>query len=234
MSKATLLIATRNRGIQLSHALNSIRAQNYENVDIIVIDDASTDNTPEILRQHKDILDVSRIERKGGYRRNPGFVLNAGHTLARTNIVIEQGGEVCHLTDCVAPLISACRPGIVALATVYNGTAEEMRLLEKDIKEGRYEFTKDAIPETIRTSGNRWVVPRVGPHQIQLYCGQERPAPFLFLGAIHREDFEAIQGYDEKRANGNDEDLANRLLWKGVRFCFVGKAVAFHLKHGKS
>jgi GT2 family glycosyltransferase len=70
--------------------------------------------------------------------------------------------------------------------------------------------------------------------RMELYCGRLRPVPFLFLGAIHRRDWEALGGYDENLPARNDEDFANRLKARGVRFHFVAKAVAVHLKHGKS
>lgn len=234
MKHASIMMATRNRSLQLAMALESIKAQNYQDIDIVVIDDASSDDTTKVLRNHGNGLRVVRVERPGGYRQNPSAVLNVGHLLTKTDIVIEQGGEVCHLTDCVTPLLKICRPGVVALARVHNGNPSEMQALKTDIQKGIYDFPADFTPETVKTNGNSWRVPHVGPHRIQLYCGNERPAPFLFLGAIHREDFRAIGGYDEHRLNRNDEDLANRLLAKGVRFCFVGNAVAFHLKHGKS
>lgn len=234
MNKASIVIATRNRAPQLRFALESIRLKNYRDVEVVVVDDASTEETAEVLREYGKLVCTHRIERPGGYRRNPSSVFNVGHLLAKTDIVIEQGGEVCHLTDGVNPLLEVCRPGIVALARVYHGTVAEMKLLEKDIGDGKYIFPENVEPKAVRTTGEHWAVPRIGSHQIYLYTGKERPAPFLFLGAIHQNDFNAIGGYDENRSNKNDEDLANRLLAKGVKFCFVGKAVAFHLKHGKT
>lgn len=234
MKKATIVIATRNRTPQLKLGLESIRTQNYRDVDVVIIDDGSTDGTEVLAKMNLDPIRVVRIEREGSYRRNPGYVLNMGHHLAGTDMVIEQGGEVCHLTDCVTPLLEVCRPGMVALARVHHGEPEQMEKVIQDIKNGDYEFPDNFEPETYKTCGDDWPVPRIGKSQTFLYCGKERPVPFLFLGAIHREDFDAVGGYDEARLSGNDEDLANRLIAKGVRFCFVGKAVAFHLKHGKS
>jgi len=234
MNKASIVIATRNRAPQLRLALESIRLKNYRDVEVVVIDDASTEETASVLRDYGKLVHVERIERPGGYRRNPSSVLNVGHLLAKTDIVIEQGGEICHLTDCVTPLYETCRPGVVALARVYHGTVAEMELLEKDIEDGKYVFPENVKLEIVRTLGKHWPVPRIGSHQIYLYTGKERPAPFLFLGAIHQKDFSAIGGYDENITTNNDGDLANRLSVKGMKFCFVGNAVAFHLKHGKS
>jgi len=230
---ATILITTRNRPDQLRLALESIRAKDYRNVDVLVVDDASTEETAAMLRDFAKLARVRRIERAGGYRRNPGPVINVGHLLSETDIVLEQCGEMCHLTDCVSPLIDACRPGVVALARVHHGSLAQMRAVEKDMRLDRYEFPPNFEPETIVTDGGKQPGVKVGSSQTLLYCGRERPVPFLFLGAIHQTDFKMVGGYDEKRPDRADEDLADRLLARGTRFIFVGKAVAFHLQHVK-
>ena len=234
MKRVSIMMATRNRSTQLAVALESIKTQNYQDVEIVVIDDASSDDTTKVLRSHGNGLRSIRIDRLGGYRPNPSAVLNVGHLVAKSDIVIEQGAEVCHLTDCVTPLLEVCRPGIVALARVHNGSIEEMKSVRQDIITGHYSFPDDFKPDRCETVGTKLKGPIVGKSRTLLYCGRERPAPFLFLGAIHREDFAAVGRYNETIVRGNDEDLANRLQARGVRFCFVGRAVAFHLKHGKS
>jgi glycosyltransferase involved in cell wall biosynthesis len=230
--RATLLIAARNRAKQFSVALPTIRQQAYEDVDILVVDDGSTDDTQNIIQDNLDMLRVHRIERRGGYRRNPGGVWNVGHGMATSEIAIEQGAEVCHLSDCVSPLVSICRPGVVALARVFHGhDADYARALDL-APTGALALNDDYEPSRVFTCGDRWLVPDV--RGIPVYCGRERAVPFLFLGAIHQEDFRDIGGYDESIPGRNDEDLANRLLKRGVRFVFSGRAVAFHLAHGKS
>lgn len=234
MKRASIMMATRNRSAQLAVALESIKVKNYQNVEIIVVDDASSDDTATVLRDYGDGLRSVRIDRPGGYRPNPSAVLNVGHLVAKSDIVIEQGAEVCHLTDCVTPLLKVCQPGIVALARVHNGSIEEMEAVQKDIITGHYDFPDDFKPDRCETVGTKLKGPIVGRSRTVLYCGRERPAPFLFLGAIHQDDFAVVGRYNETIARGNDEDLANRLQARGVRFCFVGRAIGFHLKHGKS
>ena len=51
----SILIPTYNNGKYISQAIESVYAQNYDNMEIIVVDDGSADNTKEIVEQYKDI-----------------------------------------------------------------------------------------------------------------------------------------------------------------------------------
>ncbi len=51
----SVMMPTYNNAKYISQAIESIYAQNYSNMEIIVVDDGSTDNTKEILKQYKDI-----------------------------------------------------------------------------------------------------------------------------------------------------------------------------------
>lgn len=169
-----------------------------------------------------------------GYKLNPSHTWNVGHSLCTSDVIIEQGGEVCHLNDCVTPLSRECVPGIVALARVYAGTPSDMQKIKNMIEDGTYQYPQDILAGDSVTEAGTWNAARVGRDKIDLYCGKERQVPFLFLGAIHRLDFERVGGYNESLRDRNDTDLANRLQAAGVKFKFLGNAVAFHLAHKKS
>jgi hypothetical protein len=230
--KATILIATRNRVGLLRHGLESILAMNYRDADVLVVDDGSEDETQAHCTElaDKGLIRYHRMERDGleGYRANPGAVWNVAHSLCESDIVIEQGGEVMHVTDCVTPLIAACEPGLSVLARTFNGELTDL----PRIKEMPQVPDVEPDPTTIQTFAGRWPVPRVGG--VELFCGQERQVPFMFCGALHRLDFEAAGGYSKDAPDGNDTTLARKLLANGIRYRWVGSAVALHLRHGKS
>ena len=52
----SVIIPTYNGAERISKTLNSIIEQDYENIEIIVVDDVSTDNTAEVV---KNILEKS-------------------------------------------------------------------------------------------------------------------------------------------------------------------------------
>jgi len=229
---ASLLITTRNRARQLDLSLQSITEKNYPDLEGIVWDDSSMDDTAAVVANYPGTT-YRKHEHSGAYVRNPGGIINAGHKACACPIIIEQCAEVFHITDCITPLLKLCRPGLVVLARVYNGSPTHLKLLRDEINAGRYIFPDDYYPEIIITRGDQLPVPRVGRNLIQLYCGIERPAPFLWLGAIHRDDFNSIGGYNEALQTNGDGDMAARLWAAGIRFCFSGHAVAFHQEHDK-
>ncbi|MFD2095969.1 glycosyltransferase [Corallincola platygyrae] len=52
MPKVSVIIPTYNREGFIQEALDSVLAQDYPNIEIIVVDDGSTDNTAELLRPY--------------------------------------------------------------------------------------------------------------------------------------------------------------------------------------
>jgi len=54
MPETTVLIPVYNCGVYLKEALDSILAQSYKKFELLSIDDASTDNTLQIIRSYKD------------------------------------------------------------------------------------------------------------------------------------------------------------------------------------
>lgn len=69
--RVTVAITTHNRHELLQRALKSAQAQTYRNLEILVSDDASTDNTPEFMSGIHDIrVRYTRIEQPAGIAGN--------------------------------------------------------------------------------------------------------------------------------------------------------------------
>jgi glycosyltransferase involved in cell wall biosynthesis len=83
----SIVMATYNGERYLQEQLDSLARQTYQNIEVIAIDDCSTDGTLDILNRfkaaHKNVT-VVRNERNIGYQKNfeKGFLLAAGDYIA--------------------------------------------------------------------------------------------------------------------------------------------------------
>ena len=83
MDRISVIIPTYNNALWLERSLDSLVGQTYSNIEIIVVNDGSSDNTHEVL--------TSYVE------RNPGIKVihkeNGGVTSARLRGITEATGE---------------------------------------------------------------------------------------------------------------------------------------------
>jgi len=73
----SIIVATHNRSTMITAAIDSLLTQTYGNLEIIIVDDASTDNTPEVvstllMKDHR--INTFRSEKNIG----PGAARNLG------------------------------------------------------------------------------------------------------------------------------------------------------------
>ena len=86
------IIPSFNRAALLVRAFTSVAAQDYRPLEAVVVDDGSTDKTPELIAEQQRLLAHSGVELI--YHRQP----NAGPAAARnTGVALSHGGQLCFL-----------------------------------------------------------------------------------------------------------------------------------------
>jgi len=84
MCRVSVLMSVYNGERFLRKAIESILAQQFRDFEFIVVDDGSTDSTPEILRSYGELLHVHTQEHQGiGRALNTGLALAHGPYIAR-------------------------------------------------------------------------------------------------------------------------------------------------------
>ncbi|MEJ5961330.1 glycosyltransferase family 2 protein [Pedobacter immunditicola] len=89
MSKVSIIIPTFNRALSICDTLNSVISQTYKNVEIIVIDDGSIDNTEAVLKLF--IHDYQLEEKLFYYKQKnggPGKARNLGLKYATGEYIV--------------------------------------------------------------------------------------------------------------------------------------------------
>tara|TARA_R110002012_G_scaffold295203_1_gene491644 strand:- start:67 stop:813 length:747 start_codon:yes stop_codon:yes gene_type:complete len=81
--KISVITATWNSENTILDTIKSLRGQSYSNIEYIVIDGGSTDNTMKIIEQNKDIVDYAISERDAGIydALNKGIAASSGDVL---------------------------------------------------------------------------------------------------------------------------------------------------------
>ncbi|MBC8009532.1 MAG: glycosyltransferase family 2 protein, partial [Burkholderiales bacterium] len=113
----SVVIPAFNAAPWLPVALDSISAQSYPNLEIIVIDDGSTDETPRLLRRHAACDSRLRVIS----RPNTGIVgaLNDGLAAARGHFIARMDADDAAAPDRLALQLErfVADPGLVALGS---------------------------------------------------------------------------------------------------------------------
>jgi hypothetical protein len=80
----SIVMPTRDRGVRVPNAIESVLAQTYERWELVIVDDASTDETPEVLAKFDDprVRVVSGDGRGVGRARNLGLSVVGGDVVA--------------------------------------------------------------------------------------------------------------------------------------------------------
>lgn len=79
----SVIIPSYNAADYLGEAIDSVIAQNYDNLELIVVDDGSTDETREVVSRYSDKLQYIFQENGGiGAARNTGVKASSGGLLA--------------------------------------------------------------------------------------------------------------------------------------------------------
>ena len=81
--EVSVIIPTYNRAWVLKEAIDSVLAQDFKDFELIVVDDGSTDNTPQILDSyHQDLVVVRQPNRGVSAARNRGIAAAGGGLIA--------------------------------------------------------------------------------------------------------------------------------------------------------
>ena len=103
----SIVITNYNYGRFIRAAVDSALAQTYPNVEVIVVDDGSTDQSREVLQSYGSRI-ASVLKRNGGQ----GSAFNAGFAASRGEVVIFLDADDGLGPSAAAQVVAAWRPGI--------------------------------------------------------------------------------------------------------------------------
>jgi GT2 family glycosyltransferase len=128
--KVSVIVPAHNAGTTLSRCLEACCAQTYPDVEVIVVDDGSTDDTPRIAREHA--VHYMRQEK----RRGPAAARNRGAAAATGEIVAFTDADCIPEPAWIEKLTSGLGEGVVATGGTYtmaNARGFLPRLIQEEI-----------------------------------------------------------------------------------------------------
>ena len=116
----SVIIPTYNRENMIGYAIKSVLNQTFKNLEIIVVDDGSTDNTEEIIRDFKD----KRVKYIKKYKKNRGISVarNIGIKVARGKYIAPLDSDDEWLPEKLDKQIKILQDGPPELGVVYSNS----------------------------------------------------------------------------------------------------------------
>lgn len=187
--RVTVLIPLYNRARYIEEAISSVLSQDYQNIELIVIDDGSTDGSDQIVERYADQGKLILLRHPGNVNKGQSAALNLG--LARAS------GEFIAILD---------SDDLYAVGKI----AKQVEFLNKNPEIGLVYGNGKAIDENGKviyeiTYNKR--VEKSDPNEILLDCYFHLPVNSLVRAAV----YEKIGLFDESLRSGQDHDMLIRI-----------------------
>lgn len=203
----SVIIPTYNRETKVCDAIRSVLAQTYKNVQLIVIDDGSTDSTSDLLELFPRIQFIRQQHAGQAAARNNGLKNAKGELIA--NLDSDDIWEPTFLSECVSKMINDDFDFVFANWTQEYKTAASHEFLNGD----------PFLRPYFRRLKNNWV--DLGPDELRYLYLRACPSPSSSV--VMKRDA-IVSGWDEKINIGDDWTLyLDMILSKPCRASFTLK-----------
>jgi len=200
----SVIVPAFNRAGIIRDTIANIFEQTYKNIELIVVDDGSTDDTAEILKSYGSRLRWA-VQKNAG----PSAARNRGVTMAKGEIIaFQDSDDTWHPSKIARQVSLLVRGGESIVCCICNCTVEMA---------GRTVSSFENAPMDPPMEEGIWL----NPAQVLI----TRFILFNQVAAIRRNVLERIGGFDESFRLLEDMDLALRLALEGP-WAFIREPLA--------
>jgi len=131
--KISIITPSYNQGAFIEQTIQSVLNQTYQNIEYIIVDGGSTDNTLEIIDQYRDRIDLVISEKDKGQ----SDAINKGFKIATGNLVGWINSDDLLYPDCVEEIVELYRlypDGSIYYPAILDVINREGKLLYKHIR----------------------------------------------------------------------------------------------------
>ena len=211
----TVIVPTFNRREWIGECLDSVLAQTYENIEVVVVDDGSSDGTAEWISQQDRYADV-RVD----------IQPNQGASVARNNGIERADGDLIAFIDSDDLLL----PNHVEKAVRKFAEHDDLGLFCCDSR------MIDAAGDEL-FGGKTWHNALSEAKGLEVRTGfRTLEDVFRFSNCfpgftLRREVFEKLGGFDQGIFPADDYDLALRLAGSDYRVFYLHEALCLRREH---
>lgn len=205
----SVVIGTFNRANLLDRCLKSVFSQKDVELEVIIVNDASTDNTHEIIKKHMDkhpdnLIYIENKENKGiSFNSNRAFEQSSGKYLALIGDDDEWTDEF-KLKKQIQTFTNSKQIGLVG--TWWLEKSNE-RIIHKTP-----EYPSKLIERMLMKGG--------------IICGS--------TAVVSRKAWMEVKGFDEMQKRGTDSDLFRRIVFSGYDIEILPEfTTSVDIGHGK-
>ncbi len=218
----TVVIPTFNSADYLPATLDSVLAQSYSHLDVVVVDDGSTDNTGEVLSPYLDRIRYLRQDNWGGPSRPRNVAVEA----AKGDLVAFFDSDDLMAPDKVVASVEAfaAHPGLGLVFSNFRGIDEKGDVCIADFL-FRYRNFREGLLG--------------GEGPVRILPAREAFSQLLranFVGTssvVCRKDvLDRVGPFDEDMLNADDIDMWRRIAYAGYDFGFVDLILHEYRKRG--
>lgn len=195
MPQVSIVLPTYNRAYIIKRALQSILAQTYQDFELLVIDDGSTDNTREVVESFKDPrIHFIQCSHQGG-----AAARNTGIREAKGAYIAFQDSDDEWLPSKLEKQVTLLSKASFDIGVVYTGCYKTSKSGEKIY------IPSDEIKQKEGNVYKEMLIGNFVTNQVAL---------------VRKECFEQLGGYDESLPGMHELDLWLRIS-KKYRFAYI-------------
>jgi len=212
----SVIIPTWNAADYLPGTLETVFAQTWPAVEILVIDDGSTDSTSALLAGYGDRITTVVLENSGGQSRprNKGIEHSHGEFIAffDSDDLMEPDKLA------LAMEIFENHPEVGLVSSNFRSIDPNGQVLKEDYLQHYTTFRKDLQPSDI---------PDAGILQGEVAFRNLMRANFVGTSSVvcRREILVAVDPFDEEMKNADDIDMWMRIARSGYTFAFINRVL---------
>lgn len=198
----SVVIPVHNGAHYLDRCFAGIATSRFRDFEVVVVDDASTDDLPDVLRRHPDVRSVRNETPRGA-----GGARNVGVEAARAD-------RICFIDSDIVV------------------REETFAIVDRRLSEDGVDGVVGMLDKTTEGTNFPSRYENDYMHFVYREHAEEMDILYTSIAAIHRAPFEAVGGFDEnyRGAGIEDMELGQRLVKAGYRLRLDHSLRVYHLK----